>query len=168
MLTRCTVNALLSGLAGASALTLIHESARRLCEDAPRMDVLGRRSIAAGMEAAGFEPPPADRLQEMALGGEVVSNTLYYSLAAMGRPSFAKGAALGALAGLGAVALPPVMGLGYRPSARTPQTAAMAFCWYLTGGLVASAVHHALDSLEEARHETAWKSPMKPEPAYMR
>jgi hypothetical protein len=137
-------NALLSGLAGASALTLIHETARRVCDDAPRMDTLGRRSIAAGMEAAGFEPPPENQLQVLALGGDLVSNSLYYSLAATGKPSFAKGVALGAVAGLGAVVLPPYLGLGHRPGARTPQTAAMTFCWYLAGGLVASAVHHLL------------------------
>ncbi len=144
MTNSCTTNALMSGLAGASALTLIHESARRACPDAPRMDILGRLSIAAGLEAAGIAPPPEDRLQALALGGEVVSNSLYYSLAALGRPSIARGAALGAIAGLGAIALPPLMGLGHRAGARTPQTAAMTFCWYLAGGIVASAVHHFL------------------------
>lgn len=135
--------ALFSGLAGAAALNVIHETARRVRpEDAPRMDTLGRRAIASGMEAAGFDPPPEDRLQAMAFGGDVVSNTLYYSLAAMGRPSFAHGAALGAAAGVGAVVLSPLMWLGRRPAARTPQTAAMTVAWYLIGGLATAAAHH--------------------------
>jgi hypothetical protein len=108
------------------------------------MDVYGRRAIARGMEAAGLEPPPEDRLQAVALGGDLVSNTLYYSLVGLGPPSIARGAALGAVAGVGAVVLPPFMGLGVRPGARTPQTAAMTICWYLVGGLVASAAHRAL------------------------
>ncbi len=112
-------NALLSGLAGATALTVIHESARRIHPDAPRMDTLGRRSIARGMEAVGLEPPAGEQLQTTALAGDVVSNTLYYSLIGLGGPSgsLARGAALGAVAGLGAVVLPPLMGLGHRPGA---------------------------------------------------
>ncbi len=139
-------SALLSGLAGATALTVIHESARRMHPDAPRMDTLGRRSIARGMEAVGLEPPDEDRLQAAALAGDVVSNSLYYSLVGLGGPSgaLARGAALGALAGLGAVALPPLMGLGHRPGARTPQTAAMTFGWYLIGGIAAAMAYRGL------------------------
>jgi len=141
-------NALLSGLAGATALTLLHETVRRVRpQDAPRMDTLGRRAIASGMEAAGYDPPVEDRLQAAALGGDMLSNTLYYSLAAIGEPSLARGAALGAAAGVGAVALSPLMGLGYRPAARTPQTAAMTVAWYLLGGFVAAAVHCGLEGL---------------------
>ena len=78
-------NHLLSGLAGAAALTLIHESVRRLRPDAPRMDTLGRRAIASGMEAVGMEPPAEDRLQAAALVGDLASNTLYYALVGLGR-----------------------------------------------------------------------------------
>jgi hypothetical protein len=141
-------NALLGGLAGAMALTIVHESARRVRSDAPRMDTLGRRSLASGMKAIGMEVPSKDRLQTAALDGDVLSNSLFYSLVGLGKPSgaLARGAALGALAGLGAVALPPLIGLGHRPSARTPQTAAMTFGWYLVGGLVAAAAYQGLAS----------------------
>jgi hypothetical protein len=140
------MNALLSGLAGATALTLIHETVRRLRHDAPRMDTLGRRSIKAGLKTFGIGSPPEDQLQAAALGGDLVSNTLYYSLVGLGHPSgaLARGAALGAGAGLGAVVLPPLLGLGHRPGARTPRTAAMTFCWYLAGGLAAAAAHRGL------------------------
>jgi hypothetical protein len=150
-------HALLSGLAGATALTLLHETVRRIRRDAPRMDTLGRRAIVAGMEAVGLEAPPQDRLQAVALGGDMVSNTLYYSLVGLGRPSLARGAAIGATAGLGAVVLPPLMGLGHRPGARTPQTAAMTFCWYLAGGLVAAAVHRGL-STQRLYQDTSFSS----------
>jgi len=136
--------ALLSGLAGAAALTVLHESVRRIRPDAPRMDTLGRRAIARGMEAVGLEAPPEDQLQAVALGGDIVANTLYYSLACLGRPSLARGAALGAAAGVGALVLAPLMGLGSRPGSRTSQTAAMTVAWYTAGGLAASAAHQAL------------------------
>jgi hypothetical protein len=144
-MNRRLTTALLSGLAGAAALNILHETVRRIRPgDAPRMDTLGRRAIASGLEAAGLERPPEDRLQAAALGGDLASNTLYYALAAMGEPSFARGAALGAAAGIGAVVLPPFLGLGSRPASRTPQTAAMTVAWYLVGGLAAAAVHHGL------------------------
>ncbi|MFO0954143.1 MAG: hypothetical protein U0835_23910 [Isosphaeraceae bacterium] len=124
--------------------TFLHETVRRTRADAPRMDTLGRRAIARGLEAAGLEPPSQDRLQAAALGGDVVANTLYYSLACFGRPSLARGAAVGAAAGLGALVLAPLMGLGSRPAARTPQTAVMTVAWYTAGGLAASAAHRVL------------------------
>ena len=168
MSNNTAVNALLSGLAGASALTLIHESVRHLRDDAPRMDTLGRRSIAAGLESLGFASPPEDRLQAIALGSEIVCNTAFYSLAATGRPSYARGAALGSVAGLAAVALPPVLGLGHRSAARTRKTAVMTFCWYLAGGLVASTVHHALHNPDEENIENETAATREPEHAYQR
>jgi hypothetical protein len=141
--SRLTI-ALLSGLAGSAALTLLHERVRRVRHDAPRMDTLGRRAIAKGLEATGLEAPPEGQLQAVALGGDIVGNALYYSLACLGKPSFARGAALGAAAGLGALVLAPLMGLGSRPGSRTPQTAAMTVAWYTAGGLAASAAHQAL------------------------
>jgi hypothetical protein len=137
-------SALLSGLAGAVALTVLHETVRRIRPDAPRMDRLGRRAIARGMGAVGLETPPEDRLQAVAMGGDIVANTLYYSLACLGRPSLARGAALGAAAGVGALVLAPLMGLGSRPGSRTPRTVAMTVAWYTAGGLAASAAHRAL------------------------
>lgn len=161
-------NALLSELAGATVLTLIHESVRRLCDDAPRMDALGRRSFAAGMESLGFTPPPEDQLQAIALGSEIVCNTAFYSLAATGQPSYARGAALGSVAGLAAIVLPPVIGLGHRSAARTRKTAVMTFCWYLAGGLVTSAVHHVLDSPTEDNIENESQASREPEHANQR
>src|SRR5687767_13744323 len=106
------------------------------------MDVLGRRAIARGIRAFGGEPPDEDRLQAMALAGELVSNGLYYALVATngGRGAWLKGTLLGAAAGIGAVVLPPYLGLGSAPSRRTPQTKVMAFAWYLLGGLAAAGV----------------------------
>jgi hypothetical protein len=136
--------AIVSGLAGAAALTVLHETVRRVRHDAPRMDTLGRRAIARGLEAAELDVPPEDRLQAAALGGDILANALYYSLACFGEPSLARGASVGAAAGLGALVLAPLLGLGSRPGSRTSQTAAMTVAWYTAGGLAASAAHRAL------------------------
>ncbi len=139
------LNALGSGLAGAATLNVIHEAVRRVRpQDAPRMDTLGRRSIARAMRLAGARPPARDKLQALALVGDIVSNTLFYTLVGAGSPNprraLLRGAVLGSAAGVGAVMLPPLMGLGSAPSRRTPQTKAMTFAWYLAGGLAAAGV----------------------------
>jgi hypothetical protein len=136
------LRALASGIAGAGALTLIHESARRMIPNAPRADVLGMRAIDKIMRKGDFAPPPDDRLHQWALAGDLVGNSLYYGLVGVGSPrgAWLRGGLLGLGAGLGAVALPGPLGLGEGPSGRTNATKAMTVAWYLAGGLVAAAV----------------------------
>ena len=90
-------------------------------------------------------------MQATALAGDLVSNTLYYALVGMLRPRHAgsAGGGLGLLAGLGAVLLPPVMGLGSKPGARHKRTIAMTIAYYTLGGLVAVAVDRALHRQHE-------------------
>jgi len=150
------LTALGSGLAGAATLNVIHETVRRVRpEDAPRMDTLGRRSIARGMEISGIEPPSKNVLQGLALAGDLVSNTLFYALVGTGSPdpkrALLRGAALGSAAGIGAIVLPPLMGLGSGPSGRTPQTKVMTFTWYVAGGLAAAGVWSLVQSRSRSR-----------------
>ena len=129
-----------SGLIGACVLTLIHESARRFIPNAPRMDILGMRAIAKSLRSLDQEVPPADKLHDVTLGGDIISNSAYYSLVALARPEQALllGALLGLAAGVGAVVLPEPMGLGEAPSGRTPETKAMTVGWYVAGGVAAA------------------------------
>jgi len=138
------LKALGSGLVGAFALTLIHETARRFVDDAPRMDVLGMRAIAKTMRAVEVEPPVP--LHEAALVGDIVSNSLYYSLVGAGssRDAIRNGALLGLAAGLGAVFLPEHLGLGRQPTEDSPQTQLMTVAWYTIGGLAAGAAYAAI------------------------
>ena len=141
------LKALGSGLVGAVALTLIHETARRIAPDsAPRMDVLGMRAIQKAVRAVDAEPPVP--LHEAALVGDLVSNSFYYSLVGAGSRGAAlrNGALLGLAAGLGAVFLPEPLGLGRQPTERAPATQAMTIAWYLAGGLAAAAAYRALSS----------------------
>jgi hypothetical protein len=70
----------------------------------------------------------------------VLSNGAYYALPALTRRPLATGIALGALAGAGAVALPPRLGLGRLPTRRTRRTRALTFAWYLAAGVAAGLV----------------------------
>jgi hypothetical protein len=129
------VRTLSSGFAGAIAMTVLHEFARRTIPAAPRLDTLGRRAITKGMRQLNCQPPTGARLQHWALAGDVVFNSLYFSLAAMKQGSWLRGSLLGLGAGLGAVALPPTLKLGWRSTRRTPATKVMTIGWYVVGGL---------------------------------
>lgn len=141
------LRALTSGLVGACALTLLHESVRRFVPNAPRADILGMRAIAKGLLAVNAEPPADKPLHQLALAGDIVSNALYYSAIGFGKANNALliGTTLGVLAGAGAVALPGPMGLGEAPTNRTTATQAMTVGWYLFGGLVAAVTYRLLD-----------------------
>ena len=132
------------GIAGAVALTLVHETARRVIPHAPRVDVIGVRAITRPLRAAGYHPPRYRTLHSAALAGELVSNSAYYSLVgATGDPAhvWRRGAVFGLLAGLGAALLPPAMGLGQQPHRRTPFTQLLTIAWYFLGGLAAAGAY---------------------------
>ncbi|MFC5270664.1 hypothetical protein [Adhaeribacter terreus] len=149
---KCATNnsmlkSLAGGLAGACALTLVHETMRRVHPDAPRMDLLGMRAIAKTMRAANTEPPAEEKLFGITMAGDIVANALYYSLAGCDKNAWLRGSMLGLAGGLGGVALPGPLGLGTAPSGRTTQTKVMTVAWYLLGGLAAAAAARGMDKL---------------------
>lgn len=139
------MTALGSGLAGALALTAVHETARQQITTAPRMDMLGMQAIENGFCSVRAQPPQGTALYELAMVGDIVSNALYYSMVAAGTPEGAllRGAMLGLTAGLGAVVLPKPLGLQPQLN-RTNATHAMTIGWYLLGGLAAGAAYQML------------------------
>ncbi|MCC9168030.1 hypothetical protein [Pontibacter harenae] len=135
------LKAVASGVAGACVITLVHETVRRFEPSAPRMDLLGMRAIAKTMKKAGEEPPADyEKLHSWAMVGDIISNSLYYSLVGTGASAWWRGALLGGAAGAGAVLLPGPLGLGEKPSNRTSETQAMTVGLYLLGGLVAASI----------------------------
>ena len=138
--------ALLSGFVGACTVTLIHETARRFVPDAPRMDILGMRAISKSLRAVGEQPPAGRRLHTAALVGDILSNSLYYSLVGVGRGKNVRllGAGLGTAAGVGGVVLPEPLGLGGDASGRSKSTQIMTVGWYLAGGLAAALAYWSL------------------------
>lgn len=142
-----TGTALLSGLVGACALTVLHEGARRLVPKAPRMDLLGMRALARALRAADQSVPDDNTLHALALLGDLAGNAVYYSFVAAPTPaaSWRRAALLGLAAGVGGVLLPPKLGLRGKPSGRSRATQAMTVGLYLAGGLVAAAAYRALE-----------------------
>lgn len=145
--------ALAGGAIGASALTALHESARHLIPNAPRIDRLGMEAVEKLLHAAGMKVPEEDKLFYITLAGDLLSNALYYSLVGghRGKGAWLRGGLLGVAAGLGGILLPPMLGLRAKPVARTTETKAMTVAWYLVGGLAAAAAVHLL--ARETREE---------------
>lgn len=122
------MRALINGLAGACALTVAHELVRKTKPNAPRLDILGMRSVAKLMSAFGIEPPAGATLKRYALVGDIVSNTLFFSGvgAKPGFGAWVKGINLGLAAGLGAITVPQNVGLGKDSDLLTKRTKATA------------------------------------------
>lgn len=140
-----------SGVAGATAVTLIHETVKRIDPKAPRMDLLGMNALSKVLKSVGKNPPKGDKLYAWTLVGDVVSNSLYYSLAGVGKKKGAllRGGLLGLAAGLGAVLLPRPLGLNESHSTRSTQTSIMTVALYVVGGLATAAILRALNKEEE-------------------
>ena len=141
------LRSLASGAIGALALTALNEGARRRVPHAPRMEVIGMRALAALVRGLGGRPPRGRALFQSTLAGDLLSNTFYYALAgAGGRQSrLSRGILLGAAAGLGAVLLPPMLGLGHPPGERRPATPLMTLAWYTAGGVAAAMAARMLE-----------------------
>ncbi len=135
-----------AGGVGAVTTTLLHELTRRRTPDAPRVDLLGMQALAHLLQAAGRQVPAHGALYTLTLGGDLVSNTAYFGLvgATPRDKALAVGLALGALAGLGAVYLPSLLGLSTLPTERTGTTRALTVGLYTAGGLAAGAAYRAL------------------------
>lgn len=149
------IAALGGGLAGAAAVTLIHESVKRIIPQAPRMDLLGMNAISKGLNAAGIKTPTDTKLFAIALTGDLIANSIYYSVAGIGKEKniWWRSAALGLAAGIGAVALPGPLGLDDRYSNRTTATKLMTVGLYVAGAVVTTAVIKLLSTRVQKRKE---------------
>src|SRR5690349_3189511 len=147
------LSALGGGLAGAFAVTLIHETVKRVVPEAPRMDLLGMNAIQKGLNKAGIKKPSDDRLFTWALVGDLVSNSLYYSMAGFGRDKnvWLRSSLLGLAAGIGAVTLPGPMGLEERHSNKSLSTQLITVGLYVAGAVATAAVMKWLNSSREKR-----------------
>jgi hypothetical protein len=150
-----TIASLGGGLAGACAVTLLHESVRKIVPKAPRMDLLGMNAISKGLNAAGIKTPTGNKLYTLAMAGDILSNSIYYALAGTGNEKkiWLKSSLLGLAAGVAAVALPGPMGLNEKHSARSTQTRLMTVGLYVAGALVATSIMKILANRKDRKHQ---------------
>ena len=146
---------LAGGLAGATAVTLIHESIKQVVPQAPRMDRLGMQAISKGLHKAGKRVPKGNALFTAALAGDLVSNAIFYSMAGIGSEKnlWLRSTLLGLTAGIGAVVLPEPLGLNKQFSNKTVATKLMTVGLYVAGSLVTTAVIKLLQRKKKENHK---------------
>lgn len=140
------LSALAGGLAGACALTLLNEIGKKIDPEAPRLDILGMNALSMLLEKDEDKAPDRDQLYKWTMIGDLLSNSLYYSLAAAEKREqvWMRGILLGLGGGIGAIYLPKALNMDAAPVNRTRRTKAMTIAWYLAGGVIASAVINLL------------------------
>ncbi|MBE9597780.1 hypothetical protein [Pedobacter sp. MC2016-24] len=129
---------LLAGLAGAVALNILHESLKKTSSDMPRVDLLGEEALQKTIQYFGGNLDHKKDLYKATLAGDILGNTLYYSLIGAGNPKYLwpKVAMMGLSAGIGAVSLPEPMGLDPEPVAKNNQVKALTVSYYVLGAVV--------------------------------
>ena len=137
---------------GAVTLTALHQIAKRLTPDAPRLDNLAKQALRGSIRGTGATPPDDDQLHWAALAGDLAVNTAYYSVGLAFGPNKARwlGPLLGAGAGVGSIALPSPLGLHSEETNRTSTTKVLALGLYLAGGMAATATYRMLTKEEPA------------------
>jgi hypothetical protein len=135
------LKAIISGLAGALTLTAIHQTLKNFVPNSPRIDLLGTTSIKNILSEFNITPPDEKATYNLSLAGDIVFNTLYYSLVATGKKSILNGSLLGIGAGSGVVSIPQLMNLGDEFSSKNLKQKILSFTIYLSGGLAAAGTY---------------------------
>lgn len=144
------VKALTSGATGALSLTAAHQLLKYFTSDAPRMDKLGMRAIRKLFHKADMAAPKKENLFLLSMAGDLIFNSLYYSLSGLGKKrSTVKGVLLGIGAGVGAIFLPKPLGLNRKFSARNFTTSFYSMLIYLIGGISSGAIAKLFNKKEE-------------------
>jgi hypothetical protein len=137
---------LLAGAAGATALNVLHESLKKKSPDMPRVDLLGEDALQKALNYFGGSIDSKANLYKATLAGDVVGNTLYYSLIGTGNQKYLwpKAILMGLSAGIGAVTLPEPLGLDPEPVAKNNQVKVLTVVYYLLGAVVTGLVLNAM------------------------
>lgn len=137
---------LLAGFAGALALNILHETVKTKSNNVPRIDLLGEDALQKTLKYFGGKIDKRENLYQATLAGDLLSNTIYYSLIGSERGKYVwqKAAVLGLSAGIGAITLPKPMGLDEKPVAKNDQVKVLTVGYYLFGALVTGLIVKAL------------------------
>lgn len=147
-----TIASLGGGLAGAFAVTLIHESVKKIVPKAPRMELLGMNAISKGLNAAGIKTPTGTKLFTMAVAGDILTNAIYYSFAGAGNEKniWLKSSLLGLAAGIVAVTFPPP---DEKNNNRNIETKLATVGLYIAGALAATVIMKLMSKKKHRRNQ---------------
>jgi len=137
---------LISAFAGSVALNVIHEVARKTCDDVPQINRVAEEAIQKSFSSTGLKEPKGKELYRYALTGDIVANTAYFTGVAgkTNKGTLVKGLLMGATAGFGALTLTSPMGLDDAPINRSRKTQVLTVLYYIAGGLVSAGVSNYL------------------------
>ena len=137
---------LIAGFAGALALNILHESLKHKSKDMPRIDILGEKALQKALGYFGTEIDTHDNLYKATLAGDLVSNTIYYSMIGSGGGKYIwpKAIFMGLSAGVAAVKLPEPMGLNPKPVAKNEQVIMLTVGYYVIGAMITALVLKSL------------------------
>ena len=140
------MSSMAGGLAGALSVTAMQELLKRVDPSAPRRDLLVKQAGFKIADKLGNGSTHANTVTGMSIAGDIISNTLYFSLtAAAGKKALPIGSLLGLSMGAGAISLPSKLGLNSYFTGGTRKRKLMTMGMYLIGGLVAAAVSRCLN-----------------------
>ena len=138
-----TMKALVSGLAGALSVNLVHEMTRYAAggdpspDRVPRLDRLGQDGVVLAARSVGLTPPRAGAPRyATAMAGDVLMNAgLYALVASLAKRPMHGGVLAAVAAGATGLLLPKLVGLE-KHTGTTPTAKALTFADYAIGGVV--------------------------------
>ncbi len=142
----------LSGVAGAMMLNLVHQLMKKVNKDAPHVDEIGKEAVSKSVKSLGYDPPRGKKLFATTLVGDILANSIYYGLIGKGRREnlLLRGVVYGTVAGVGALTLTKPLGLDDRPVNRSTKTKLMTVGLYVLGGVVTVFAHKLINSSHRA------------------
>jgi len=127
----------IAGLGGAIALTILHETVRKNCKNAPEINKVGEEALEKSLNQFDASIDSPDKLYAATLVGDVVGNGIYYAGTATNKAGLLSGLAMG----VGTVLLPRKIGLDDAPVAENNQKKMMTIGYYLFGALVTKLIY---------------------------
>lgn len=141
-----TIRNLIGGLGGAIALSLLNEKLREQVTDVPKLNLLGEEALGKTLHQVGLSLPSEPNTYKIALAGDIIGNTMYYSLIGgkNGNYIWPRAIFFGLSAGFGALKLPQPLGLDPTPVTKNTQTKVLTVGYYVFGALVTGLIIKAL------------------------
>lgn len=154
-----TTAAIAAGAIGTSAITLWHESVRKITPNSPRVELMGMRAIQKfALDPIGTSISRRN-LYFLSIAFDLIHNSLGYAMAVgfadpkNKKKIFALGTVYGLATGIFTLLTPPLVGLGQQPTTNMKKTSAMTIGMYIFGGLITAAAFLALSDLSQAAIE---------------
>jgi ATP-dependent protease HslVU (ClpYQ) peptidase subunit len=136
------LKSLIAGFAGAMALNILHETMRKLDNEAPRLDLVGEQVVRKSAEALSIDPPRGNKLYGVTMAGDIITNATYFAAIGMGGKKYMPLRAIGAgvSAGFTALKAPKPLGLNEKHVANTEKRKVLTVAYYVFGALVTAGV----------------------------